>query len=163
MIISQVGSFSFQLHLPKTTHKCRKCDFPDQSDFPLLCRDMSLKPLYLQSIFNVNNAIGGQLECMKESTFIRESWIQVRTFCETSFYFAPRFFFFFPFSFSFCLFYFSRPNLSRWYRDPLQPIPRLFVGNTSCKNFPLSRNELLNTRCSRFFINFAISVKIITK
>lgn len=81
MIISQVGSFSFQLHLPKTTHKCRKCDFPDQSDFPLLCRDMSLKPLYSQSIFNVNNAIGGQLECMKESTFIRESWIQVRTFC----------------------------------------------------------------------------------
>lgn len=78
MIISQVGSFSFQLHLPKTTHKCRKCDFPDQSDFPLLCRDMSLKPLYSQSIFNVNNAIGGQLECMKESTFIRESWIQVR-------------------------------------------------------------------------------------
>lgn len=39
MIISQVGSFSFQLHQKRH----RKCNFPDQSDFPLLCRDVSLK------------------------------------------------------------------------------------------------------------------------
>lgn len=151
MIISQVRFIFLSITLTENDTQRGKCDFPDQSDFSLLCRDVSLKSLYSQSIFNVNNATGGQLECMKESTFIRESWIQVRTFCEISFYFAPRFFFFFPFSFSFCLSHFSRPNLSRWNRDPVQPIPRLFVGNTSCKIFPLPRNELLNNGCSRFF------------
>lgn len=151
MIISQVRFIFLSITLTENDTQRGKCDFPDQSDFSLLCRDVSLKSLYSQSIFNVNNATGGQLECMKESTFIRESWIQVRTFCEISFYFAPRFFFFFLFSFSFCLSHFSRPNLSRWNRDPVQPIPRLFVGNTSCKIFPLPRNELLNNGCSRFF------------
>lgn len=147
MIISQVGSFSFQLHLPKTTQEMQ---LSRSKWFSFTLSRCEFK-IVSQSIFNVNNATGGQLECMKESTFIRESWIQVRTFCETSFYFAPHFFFFFPFSFSFCLSHFSRPNLSRWNRDPVQPIPRLFVGNTSCKNFPLPRNELLNSGCSRFF------------
>lgn len=52
---------------------------------------MTSKPSYSQSIFSVNSTTGGQLKCMKESTFIRESWIQVRTFCEPSFHFAPRF------------------------------------------------------------------------
>lgn len=87
---------------------------------------MTSKPSYSQSIFSVNSTTGGQLKCMKESTFIRESWIQVRTFCEPSFHFAPRFLsplpllsFFLSFSLLFFFFFLfvSRPMLSQWDRD----------------------------------------------
>lgn len=87
---------------------------------------MTSKPSYSQSIFSVNSTTGGQLKCMKESTFIRESWIQVRTFCEPSFHFAPRFpsplpllsffLFFFPSLLLFFLFV-LRPTLSQRDRD----------------------------------------------